>query len=663
MNDSSKRAEGLGLTALVLAAVLLVFTSFLGLRSFHSRILLAAGFPLAAAMVYALVAWWRSFLVRREAEEALEEQRVREEYDREDLFTDQEEALRLAAHARQSFDRYFVPAFALVSGLLLAIIAVLAWHYWNINPTFGEPRAALGAAGLSFFMMIFCLLAGSYFNGASREPAYRWVRAAGQWLLCSAPVFLLALATMLLEHYRKIVQWDLKSGKIVLAFMIVFGIELIVNFVIEFYRPRQTGEERRPLHESRLLALVTEPGGIARNVAQALDYQFGFEVSETWFYRFLERAVIPVIVILVLALYSLDCFVVVATDHVGLKERFGKPVADKQCQPGLYLKWPWPIERIRQFPAKQIQIVRIGYEELSHEEQHQASSGDGGPTAGDPSGKIILWDKTHYKEETRFLVATASQTQAAPEVPDEGTPAKGGTVPVNFLSTSIPVHYRVADDGLADYAYNYSDSVHALEDLAAREVVRFFASADFIDLISAGQYRAREELERRITEAVTNAEPSLGVEIVFVGMMGAHPPHDVAKAYQQVIAAHEESATKVLEAEQYSLRTQNEAAAKREQILWEAKSYRYGKETVSGSEAERFNQQYNAYRIAPRVFKMRARLAMLAEIAGSVRKYIISDSILRSPGGSEIINLNFEEKAKFGVSDIDLEAVSRDAAQ
>ena len=47
--------------------------------------------------------------------------------------------------------------------------------------------------------------------------------------------------------------------------------ELVVNFIIEFYRPRSLGESR-PVFESQLLSLFTEPGGVLRNIASALDY-------------------------------------------------------------------------------------------------------------------------------------------------------------------------------------------------------------------------------------------------------------------------------------------------------------------------------------------------------------------------------------------------------
>ena len=48
-------------------------------------------------------------------------------------------------------------------------------------------------------------------------------------------------------------------------------------------------------YESKLAAAFSDPAGWTRNVAQALDYQFGFKVSDTGLFRLLQRALLPVI--------------------------------------------------------------------------------------------------------------------------------------------------------------------------------------------------------------------------------------------------------------------------------------------------------------------------------------------------------------------------------
>ena len=116
------------------------------------------------------------------------------------------------------------------------------------------------------------------------------------------------------------------------------------------------GQERRPPYDSRLLGLFAEPQGVLRTIAATLDYQFGFEVSDTWFYRFMERAIVPLLLVQVVSLWLLTSLVVVDPDEVAFVERLGVPYVTAEDQakglqasllhPGFYLKWPWPISRL-----------------------------------------------------------------------------------------------------------------------------------------------------------------------------------------------------------------------------------------------------------------------------------------------------------------------------
>ena len=51
------------------------------------------------------------------------------------------------------------------------------------------------------------------------------------------------------------------------------------------------GRITRALYDSRLVGVLAQPEGLVATAAQTLDYQFGFKVSETWFYQFLQRSI------------------------------------------------------------------------------------------------------------------------------------------------------------------------------------------------------------------------------------------------------------------------------------------------------------------------------------------------------------------------------------
>ena len=92
--------------------------------------------------------------------------------------------------------------------------------------------------------------------------------------------------------------------------------EFAVNFVLDLYRPRDVGELPRPSFDSRLLGMMAEPGDIARSIADAFNYQFGFQVSSTWFYQLLQRWLIPIVVTALIAVLLLSSVVIVDAEEL-----------------------------------------------------------------------------------------------------------------------------------------------------------------------------------------------------------------------------------------------------------------------------------------------------------------------------------------------------------
>src|SRR5512140_561011 len=99
---------------------------------------------------------------------------------------------------------------------------------------------------------------------------------------------------------------------------------------MDIYRPRLKGQYIRSAFESRLLGLISEPGGILYTAASAIDYQFGFKVSHTWFLQLLQKAIAPLILFSIVTLYLLSSITIVQPDEKGIIERFGKPMAGEE---------------------------------------------------------------------------------------------------------------------------------------------------------------------------------------------------------------------------------------------------------------------------------------------------------------------------------------------
>ena len=128
----------------------------------------------------------------------------------------------------------------------------------------------------------------------------------------------LALAAFKIDGMVKVMTW------VSPVLMIVLGVETAVNTVLDIYRPRIAGQYARSAFDSRLLGMINEPGGILHTFASAIDYQFGFKVSQTWFYKLLEEAVLPLALFAIATLYVLSCMVVVQPGEQAIIERFGQ---------------------------------------------------------------------------------------------------------------------------------------------------------------------------------------------------------------------------------------------------------------------------------------------------------------------------------------------------
>jgi len=648
MSDVSRRPERLAWVASLIGLFLLVLGGIL-CRTADSTAMVPACIASVVIMLISGVSGARARFARRQKEEEAGFEEHRRESANADLFEDSDEASKLAARTNRHFVRFFVPFATATLGLGVVLAVALNWGGWNDALTFPEATLPLRYASLSLALALVSVIGGSYFVGVSREAGCRWIRPCGAWMFLAAGLFLLSGIALVGEHAQVAIErLDVRAAKIGAAALLVLGLELIANFIIEFYRPRTPGEAERPLYESRILALFTEPGGIARNVALSLDYQFGFRVSEVWFYRFLERTLVPFAMVMAACLWLQTCIVVVNTEENGIRERFGRVVDRTPLKPDIYFKLPAPFARIYKFPVERVQRIPIGYIPGTEDDPTLAAMDP--ELQGDMTGRVIVWSKIHAKEETDFVVAC--DPELADEDPDQADSPGALPVTVYFLSANFPLYFKVRN--LYEYAYGHQDALHALEKVATREVVRYLANVDFFKILTVGRAEGAKELQRRIQLAADGL--NLGVDIVFVGLQGLHPPVTVGSAFDEVVAAMEEKHEEALKAERYAIKTQPAAEGQAVTLTAQAEAYRQNRVRVAEAEAERFTKQLLAYDASPKLFVLRSFLDVLENEGAPARKYVVA-----AEGGAEVFIINLEEKQRVDLlEDLDLDQTDQE---
>jgi regulator of protease activity HflC (stomatin/prohibitin superfamily) len=454
-----------------------------------------------------------------------------------------------------TIERYLVPTLALLVAAyhLAAGISVLPW----IRPF--PPIAAAGdgpidhASAVLFFagaLAFVCFMLSRYALGMSRLPQWGLLRAGGNFMFgSSATCLAVALALLCsLSGLPRVETWLARAVGFVL---IALAVETVVNYILDFYRPRIRGAAQRPFYDSRLLGMFSEPGGILRSMANAVDYQFGFKVSETWFYRLLGRIVLPLLLVQVAVILALTCIVVVPPGHQAVIEHFGRPLP-RTARPGIHLTWCWPIDRAHIIPVELVQRLEIGFER------------DPADAPGARAEGAILWTRKHYKKEYQLLVADRAAAARA-------------KVPINLVSMNMPVQWRVRDEDEQVLRYHAQAAGVAgiVESLAYQELTRYAAQADLLDLLGRGGIEAAATLHRRLQAACDRAGydgAGLGVQIVHVGIGGVHPPPDldVAKSYEEVVGADEKRDARIKSALGDAAQIRLSAAGERWQELYNA---------------------------------------------------------------------------------------------
>ncbi len=590
--------------------------------------LVAAWFSGFGVMI-AFTTWFHAWLQEREAAERRDFEELQRSQVDGALFASKPESLS-AARTRDQFERYWVPIFTLLMALLQG---GASYWFWTRMVGGAVPVAEKTTLVLSLFGLLalgfFAL--GKYSAGLARHNQQYLLRPAANHLLLGAMLFALVTFGTALSHFG-FPRLDKHLAHAFGGLLGIVAVETVIHLILEFYRPRVRGARAHPPYESRLLGLLGHPEGLVRTAAQTLDYQFGFKVSETWFYRYLEQALSGLVLLQLAAVWLSTGVVVIEPHEEALLERFGRPVAGRSVLgSGLHFKWPWPIERAYLISSQEIRTFNVGFL----------------PDPALEGQDTLLWTRAHYREEFNLLVASA---EGADVVTAGGN---GAAVPVNLITVSIPIQYRITN--LLQWAVGHADGEKVLPMLATSEVTHYLVSVDFEEFMSKGRQKAAAALRERIQERATAER--LGIEVLFVGLQDVHPPVQIAGAYEAVIAATQDRQTRILNAEAYQAERLPRAIAEASVRVLEQRARGVSRVFKASAEASRFTNQMLAAAAAPGVYHTWAYHDSLTRALLLPRKFILATT-----NNQEQFWLNFEEKLRTDLLDVAVPPPTRSGA-
>ncbi len=510
----------------------------------------------AAAFVLLGVPVWLSLAIlfdqhRRERIEAIEaEAFAASDAASSSVFEERSEDLKVAARRLKLLYKFMLPGVSLlIAGLL---ISIGLWRFFQAKAHLADwrpyPEGKRGwVIAISVCLALIGFLFARYVSGMAKQKMWANLRGGSGFAVGTA-LFGLFIAV---GH-----AIDLKGPDTVLRYLpmvygaalVGLGAEILLNFLLDVYRPRKPGEFPRPAFESRVLGFVAAPDRIAESIGEAINYQFGYDVSSSWFYLLLSRVVLRVLApVAIVTLWAMSSMVVIRPHEQGLVTRFGKD--PRVVQPGLHFKWPWPIERVEipEYVQKDPQ-GRVSF--VSHTVTGVRTL-DLGSLSPDPT-KPALWSIEHTAKETFFLVQPSGATGGE----------AGSSHDLSALAIEIPLQYSVSDLKAYDRLGPPEMRDQLLKAAAQRAVMQFVSTLTVQDLLSAKRNELQAELRSRVESVfaqlgeVENGKPlGAGVKVLFIGVDGLHPPKDTVMAFEQVVGAQQKYYAKLKDAEGEAIKT------------------------------------------------------------------------------------------------------------
>ena len=411
-------------------------------------------FIFASLWVWIGIVVWVGILIlyyqqKLERLEALEESELSID-ENSSMFDGLGENIRPAAKRLKLLHKWIMPSVSLVLAILLALTGfVLLRHLRLLESPDDAIRTTLNltsltgwALSISLAFALTSFIFSRFVAGMAKVSSWSNLRGGSSWMVGNT-ILLSSIAIGLVFRFfdnDAVLNWICWAIPI---FMLAVSAEILINFALNLYRPRIAGQLPRPAFDSKTLSLFAAPDSFVRSINEAINYQFGFDITSSWGYQLLLRSFAWLIALAMVVLLAVDSMVIVEPTQQAVRLRQGAIVGDVH-KPGLLWKFPWPVES-----AKVVDVSRIRELPLTFEWKEERS--------------VYLWsdnlDSLAISKPKPFIVTGSSNNEV---VASEDVLA--------LLDVRAVLQYRVADDGLLDWLTFGSDVIDRRSQRSQREI-------------------------------------------------------------------------------------------------------------------------------------------------------------------------------------------------
>lgn len=449
---------------------------------------------------------------------------------------------RVAAKRLELIEKWILPVLSLVFGGTLIVVGVLRMMSAQNHLTESTFHVT-SARGWAIALWIISAFVGfpfaRYVAAMSKQPAWAKLRAGAGQSVAMALIALLSIIAHFVDIWGP--QGFLRLLQVIVpGVMIILGAEVFVNFLLDLYRPRKAGEVRSIAADSKLMSFAAAPDRIAESVSEAINYQFGYNVTSTWLFQLLSRSLSNLAALGLLVGWLLSCTTVIQPYQRGMVLRFGE--LSRTIEPGLHFKLPWPIERVS-IPTMFDRDEKGRLVERGETTTSVRTIQLGTPAPTIDRNEPVLWTNEHAVGEVFFIIRPSPMQSS---ISDSRTADSAWLSDLALIAAEIPLKYAVHDVEAFERLGEPTQREMLLKAVAQRAVMRAIKGYSIDEILGPSRTELAPRIRDSINAAFANLNPGAdgkprgaGVEILSVSVQGVHPAKQVAPAFEKVVQAEQ----------------------------------------------------------------------------------------------------------------------------
>jgi membrane protease subunit HflK len=288
------------------------------------------------------------------------------------------------------------------------------------------------------------------------------------------------------------------------------------------------------------------------------------------------------ILALVLVILVTTSWFTVSPEEVGLVLRFGRYT--RQVQPGLSVKWPFPVETVMRVPVQRQLKEEFGFRTREAAVRTRYSGEDFARESlmltGDLNVAIVEWTaQFRVRDPYKFL----------------------------FKVRDVRTTFRDLNEGVM------------------REVV---GDRSVNEVLTIGRQEVADEVERLLQDLCDQYETGIKVEQIV--LQDVNPPDAVKPSFNEVNQAQQEREKLINEARAEYNKVIPRARGEGEQTIQQAEGYATDRVNRARGDAEAFRLLHAAYSRSPEVTRRRIYLETMSAIYPKLQRKVIVDDKLRN---------------------------------